>query len=178
VANPFRFGSGSGAEFGSAMHTLFEQLEWAESEPLDRVVARWRTARPYPESLARAVEEQFRTAMARSEFAAPLRRPLAASVTLWRERAFDILMDGRWVTGTFDRVVVCGDAWGTPTQVTVLDFKSDRVDGEAGVARAVAQYSAQVGLYRQALAQAFAVDSARVMAQLLFTVPGRCVTVS
>jgi ATP-dependent helicase/nuclease subunit A len=166
-----------GAEFGLALHALCAQLEWADAEPLDAVVCRWRGRTAAAPDLADAVEAHFRTALRQPEIAAALRRPRAADVTLWRERSFDVILDGDWVTGAFDRVAVTRNATGKADDIEVLDFKSDHVRSDADLARTAAGYRPQLELYRRALAQAFGIAGPRVRATLLFTGPGRRVPV-
>ncbi|OGV67409.1 MAG: hypothetical protein A3K19_23530 [Lentisphaerae bacterium RIFOXYB12_FULL_65_16] len=180
VENLFRqpgVGVERGAEFGQALHALFAQLEWVDTEPLDAVVSRWRAQTAVPDALAEAVAAHFRDAMGQSEIEQALRRPSAGEAALWRERSFDVILAGEWVTGTFDRVVATRDTAGKLAAIEVLDFKSNNVRNEAELEQAVAGYRAQVGLYRRALGQAFGVSPARVRASLLFTGPRRCVPV-
>ena len=62
-------------------------------------------------------------------------------VVLWREKAFECAINGKWVSGVFDRVVIENDA----KRVVVYDFKTGSA---AGAER-------QLGLYKRVLEQMF-----------------------
>jgi len=47
---------------------------------------------------------------------------------VWRERAFEIVLDKVWLTGVFDRVVIERNATGGAVRASVLIFKTDRMD--------------------------------------------------
>ncbi|MFA4943323.1 MAG: UvrD-helicase domain-containing protein [Lentisphaeria bacterium] len=164
-----------GKLFGSALHQLFQELEWPETEPAEAVIARWRARQPaIPPEIAAAGAAQFRQNLADPAIRAALARPAAPGVTLWRERSFDLILDGAWVTGTFDRAVIETDATGRPQHATLLDFKSDRVaDSATALAAAAATYAPQLRLYRGALAALLGLPPAAIHTALLFTAPGR-----
>ena len=87
------------------------------------------------------------------------------------------MLDGVWVTGVFDRVVVARDAGGRALSAEVFDFKTDRVAGEMGLAELVARYSAQLELYRQAAAVLTGLEVNAVQCTLVSTRAGRLVRV-
>jgi ATP-dependent helicase/nuclease subunit A len=88
--------------------------------------------------------------------AAFLASPAAAEVfsrpgddaTLWRERAFDVVLDGEWFSGVFDRVVVRHHPDGRPREATIFDFKTDQADANTIATR----HAAQMDIYRRAAA--------------------------
>jgi ATP-dependent exoDNAse (exonuclease V) beta subunit len=83
-----------------------------------------------------------------------------ATDSVWRERAFDVWLDGEWISGVFDRVVLrTGNA-------VLLDFKTDTC--EAAVLRE--RHGAQMHLYRRALAQLVRLPEERI-ATFLVHVP-------
>ncbi len=169
AAGFFAVVSGSGREFGTALHALFRELEWLEIEPLAAVLARWaETAAP---ELADAVAREFRAALAEPEIAALFRRQKSGHVELWREKAFDIILDQAWITGVFDRVTIARDAAGRAVRAQLLDFKSDRVADAAALERAVASYTPQIRWYRRVLARLLDVPETRIAATLVFTHP-------
>lgn len=73
---------------------------------------------------------------------------------LWREQPFDVLLDGRWISGVFDRVVFRGNA------AEILDFK-------AGGHRLAATYGEQMDLYRRSLAVLTGLPAAAIKATLV-----------
>ena len=43
---------------------------------------------------------------------------------VWRERSFDVMIQGSWVSGIFDRVVVERDETGGAVSAVIYDFKT------------------------------------------------------
>jgi hypothetical protein len=67
---------------------------------------------------------------------------------VWREKAFEGVLDGVWLTGIFDRVVVEYDEDNRAATVWVIDFKTDRIP-DAGPTALIARHSTQLDLYRR-----------------------------
>lgn len=119
-------------------------------------------------SEAAAIAEARACVLARA-LAAVWARP-SAHAEVWRERAFEIVLEGDWVTGVFDRVVVERDARGRALRATVYDFKTDRVeDSRAGVALAVERHAAQLNLYRRVVAAFTGLRPEAVSCELVLT---------
>jgi ATP-dependent helicase/nuclease subunit A len=100
-----------------------------------------------------------------------LEKPIARQVftqpeqhhELWRERAFDVLIEGQWISGVFDRVLVHHCVNGSPTSAIVYDFKTDYASSEA-----IAQcYAGQMEVYQKAAAQLLGLDEASVETQII-----------
>ena len=176
AASVFTSPDSSRREFGIALHALFRELEWPDTEPLGNVIRRWRSPGEFSAATAAAVEAEFRSAMETPEFLARLERPRTPQTELWRERSFDIILDSAWVTGVFDRVTVDRDAAGRPCRASLLDFKSDRVRNDEELRKAVRSYAPQIRLYRAALAKLLELQPAAISAHLLFTTPRRAVS--
>ncbi|MEZ5414111.1 MAG: UvrD-helicase domain-containing protein [Opitutaceae bacterium] len=145
---------GDAREFGRTVHALFAQVAW-----LDGTLADDRRA---------VLNEQGE---AGAEVLACLMAPALASIwaqvpgaELWRERAFEAVIDGVWITGIFDRVVVERDAAGKATRATVYDFKTDEA-----MTGAVERHAHQLELYRAAAAQLAGLPSSSVACFLVMT---------
>jgi ATP-dependent helicase/nuclease subunit A len=95
---------------------------------------------------------------AESAFAKP-----ADEAQAWRERPFDLIHEGSWISGVFDRVVVQRDS------VQLIDFKTDEVPNEEALAEKVAGYRPQIILYRQALVRLTGLKLEQIESALLFT---------
>jgi ATP-dependent helicase/nuclease subunit A len=125
-------------------------------------VSHWRAAAASPEAVADAI------ACVRSPRLAHVwRQPERGEV--WRERAFEIVLDEAWITGVFDRVVIERDARGRATSVAVFDFKTDRVTDDASVRVAMQRHGGQLNLYRRVAAAMTAVEPGVVAAEVVFT---------
>ncbi len=151
--------AGGAAEFGTAVHDLLAEVEWGGSAGLD---AAWATRKPPAAALA-----EVRACLRAAQLADLWRQVPGAEV--WRERAFEIVMDDAWVTGVFDRVVVQRGTGGRVDRVTVFDFKTDRVNDDAEVAEAVRRHAPQLNIYRRVAAALTRVAPETVGAELIFT---------
>ena len=98
----------------------------------------------------------------------------ADAVALWRERSYELLADGKWESGQFDRVVFRGE--GAARSATVYDFKTNakrRGEGDAEfVERMRAAYAGQMAAYRAAVASLAGIPPGRVKAVLLLASTG------
>jgi ATP-dependent helicase/nuclease subunit A len=93
----------------------------------------------------------------------------AGRAEVWRERAFEVVLDDTWVTGMFDRVVVERDAAGNVVRAVVIDFKTDRMADESESGRVVKRHAGQLNLYRRAAAVLTGVPPAQVTCKLVLT---------
>ena len=86
---------------------------------------------------------------------------------LWRERAFEILLDGEWMSGRFDRVVF------TNGRATIYDFKTNVLrrgeTREAFEARLKDTYTGQMRSYRRAVVALTGLRTNDILLKLLST---------
>jgi hypothetical protein len=151
---------GAGAvDFGNKVHELLAEVAWVGKGDVEKFAEAW-TMR------GRAGEEALACLRA-PELAAVWARRDGAEV--WRERAFEVVIDEAWVTGVFDRVVIERDQAGHAVRATVFDFKTDRVVGDAEVVAAVARHAGQLNLYRRVAAVLTGLDVAAVACELVLT---------
>ena len=107
---------------------------------------------------------------ARSDLERALVKP-AGAVALWRERPYELLVEGVWQSGQFDRVVFTerdGER-----RAILSDFKTNRRRAgetpEAFAARMRETYAGQLRTYRAALSALTAIPLERIALQLLLT---------
>jgi ATP-dependent helicase/nuclease subunit A len=160
--------------FGTAIHRLFQRVEWVETLDVAHSVAAWRACSTEPAPVLRDAEQQFRASLDQPDVRQALARPTMPCV-LWREKPFELTLDGGVVAGQFDRVVIEHDAGGRPVAATILDFKSNRVEGDDALQRTAANYRDQLALYATALRRILGPSVMRVTTALLFTRAGRVV---
>jgi ATP-dependent exoDNAse (exonuclease V) beta subunit len=86
--------------------------------------------------------------------------------TLWREKRFEVILDGEWVTGTFDRVII----W--PDRVLIVDFKTDAVADEAAARARAEGYRPQLALYRRVASCLTGLGLESIRCVLVFSRPG------
>jgi ATP-dependent exoDNAse (exonuclease V) beta subunit len=137
------FAETTAAARGREVHALLAQIAFVDFET------------PTAADIPPAIADVVRAPALRAVFAAP-----EPGARLWREKAFDIILDGAWVSGVFDRVVLgANDVW-------IWDFKTD-ADATPSVLRE--HHSPQLLLYRRALAMLTAVPPARIHAAIVHT---------
>ena len=131
--------------FGTAVHGLFEQVEW-----LNAVLPCW-VAEP------RSAEEKLVSAALQQEDIRTLftRQP---GQVVYNEQNIDAVEGDKWISGTLDRLVLTHDASGKVAEAHIIDFKTDIRCGESPVeqdAHLCRIHSAQMKLYRELIAAAF-----------------------
>lgn len=155
-------------EFGTAVHRLLAEIEWMEPDA-GRLIADWQTRQ-----LERGVVEQAAACVAAPAMADVWRKPPFGEV--WRERAFEVVIDKDWITGIFDRVMVERDSAGQVVRAVVVDFKTDSVGpGEYEVA--AARYAQQLDLYRRVVAVLTGAGIERISCWVIFTCAQKIVVV-
>ncbi len=86
----------------------------------------------------------------------------------WIERPFALRVDGgKLLQGRFDRAFVVRRN-SKPVRAVILDFKTDEVRDESGLAARIAEYSPQMHAYREAAAGILKLPLESVSARLLF----------
>ena len=174
AASLFKRETGDVLAFGTAIHRLFQMIEWLDGLDIDASVASWRASAMESATVLRDAERQFRDSLAQPEVRRALTRP-AGSCLLWREKPFELMVDGVALAGQFDRVVILCDARGNPTTASILDFKSNRIESDDALRQTADHYREQLGLYAAALRRILGPGLGAVAQSLLFTRAGRVV---
>ena len=167
----FAAAASGAAHFGTEVHALFETVEWWHKSG----AAAWLAARQQEGASAEALAEVLRTlnhAQLTTVF-----EPNKNYSEVWRERTFEVIIDGVWLTGVFDRVLVARDTQGRATSALVIDFKTDRFGPSDGDGVAVAKHADQLNLYRRVAAILTGLPEARVGCSLVLTAGPRLVMV-
>jgi ATP-dependent helicase/nuclease subunit A len=165
--------AGNALDYGALVHTLFESIEWLEDLGDD-----WEDALPKHWDEKVPIVDPGTRAKIHAEVLACLKQPDihqffsrdtqgGEKARVWREKAFDVVLDGEWVSGIFDRVIFAAD--GT---TAILDFKSNRLAGadEDRIQDAALAYAGQISDYRTAMTLlADHVPSTKINVFLLFT---------
>jgi ATP-dependent exoDNAse (exonuclease V) beta subunit len=168
----FAAGERGAADFGTAVHALFATIEWWREAVAEDWLAARRAEGADAGALAKVLE------CLRAPELAGVFAPPTGGGEVWRERAFEAVIDGVWVTGAIDRVVVERGADGRARRATVFDFKTDRVADEPGeLARAAQRHAGQIDLYRRVVARFTGLTEATVKAAVAFTAVRRRVAV-
>ena len=168
----FALGAQDNLDLGTAIHQLFEKVSWIGEVDAEALIMEWSEASSMRKDLKQKAVDLFRRAMAAPEIRRALTRP-SGNVTLWQEKRFEIVIDNRWVSGAFDRVIVVRDDTGKPMRATVLDFKSAGVPDDAAAIALAGQYRPQMQIYRSVLSGMLGLDAAKVTLSLVFVCSGK-----
>ena len=164
------------AAFGTAVHALFEQVEWlGQGEE--------------PEWLAgpRSVEEKLVSAALLQEDIRALYTRQPGQVA-YNEQSIDAISlhrgDEVWISGTLDRLVLTHDAAGRVAEAHIIDFKTDIRRGESADeqdAHLCETHRAQMRAYHELIMRAFDLPAEAVRITLISCprdgVPARAVPV-
>jgi hypothetical protein len=168
AARMFALERNRGAAFGSAVHALFAAVEWAGPEEQAGFAAAWPALGP--------AGEEALACLRAPDLAAVWARP-AGRAEVWRERVFEIVLEGVWYTGVFDRVIVTRDPAGRVDGAWVIDFKTDRArPGDEGEGMSE-QHAGQLELYRRVAGVLTGLATNRVKCALVMTASRRLVDV-
>ena len=160
----FSAGREPGRRLGNLVHELLAHVEWWDSTSnLADLESRWQSSgllrgemiEPTAVAMVRGV---LQSPAAQFAFAKP-----SPEAQAWRERPFDLIREGSWISGVFDRVVVLRDS------VRLIDFKTDEVANEESLSEKVAGYRPQIMQYRQALVRLTGLKLEQIESALLFT---------
>jgi ATP-dependent helicase/nuclease subunit A len=160
---------------GTAMHKLFEQIEWVEEFEADeeRLLRLVRQAAPRrDQTWSEEVVQVFLSAIARAEVRDVVGRGGRPRDRLHvrREHPFVRLVDGRVQSGFIDRLVIELDAEGRPAAAEIIDFKTDAITAPEAAAHAET-YRQQLTAYRAAAARFLNLQSSVVRMTVLFVQP-------
>ena len=141
----------AGQEFGTAVHKVFEQIEW------------WKPEQPLagPKEAVSLVQQCLEVPELRSLFT--LESPGDEAC---RELPIEFIEKDLWWSGVIDRVVLRHDPAGRLKKVELVDFKTDQV----GSLQALQELHArQLELYRRALARVPGFEKVPIDVYLLST---------
>ena len=136
-------------DHGQAVHKIFEKIEWFDEMTLSKLKL---LKEDYPDAFA-----EVEKCLGDDSFVEYLMKPRDL-LQLWRERVFDVVIDGKIISGTFDRVHLFSD------RAEIIDFKSDKIGGNS-----LKLHIPQLLSYRKSLAKLTGLDEAVINCKLFFT---------
>ena len=143
-------------EAGIAVHAAFQRVKW-----LEEAEAALSGPGLEPEAVA-----EVRACLAVPDLAALFAKP-DGPAAVWREQAFDLLLDGVHESRVFDRVTVWRDSASQPERAVLIDYKTGPVRGAA--TEAAQLHRQQLTTYRQALGRLLGLPVDKIRAVVLFT---------
>ena len=148
---------GSGRRVGSEVHALFEKIEWLKDGEVPR--------QPFT-AAGKIVEDALKVEAIHRVFEDD-------GAEVYREQAFELIHQGRWMSGVVDRLHVWRDGEDI-TRIEVLDFKTD---GAKSAEELVGQYAGQMMSYQAAIAAVFRVELGLVKCRIVSTHLGEVIEV-
>ncbi|MEI6377356.1 MAG: 3'-5' exonuclease, partial [bacterium] len=165
LAGSKAFAERSATALGTAVHELFESIEWLDATTPWKAPAK-------ASSNSEAVELMI-PCVATSSVQELLTKP-ETPTRLWREKRFDILVEGssdsagsthdqpspttHWISGCFDRVVIHEDAECKILSADLIDFKTDQCSRE----ELIEKHAPQLQSYRRALARLLGIEETTI----------------
>lgn len=138
------------AALGTEVHEVLAGIEWFD--------ANTRLSKNISQQAEKLVHGFFEKTIAKLAFARP-----DQAHQLWRERAFDVTLDGQWVSGVFDRVLVYLSEVGHPASAIIYDFKTDH----GSLTEIEERYAGQMEVYRKAVCELLRLSPDCVKSQIL-----------
>lgn len=148
----FDSGFGAAAERGTSLHEALSGIEWISP------------GASQPESISKEAidlekDSAFRKAVEKDD----------GVCGLWREKSFELLLDGEWFSGTFDRVVFYEN--NGEKSAVIYDYKTNAVRTGETVqefeSRMADEYKGQMAAYRNSLSALTAIPPSRISTVLL-----------
>lgn len=156
------------AERGTIIHREFARIKWAD----ELSTREWAEQRVEAGGDKAAIEEVVGCLQADALKRVFYRGGGDVRSEVWVERAFEIVLGNRWVSGVFDRVVVIKDDHERPKEAWVYDFKTRPVLSQKEAEVAARQYNKQLDLYRSVVAKLTGLGADKVHAEVIFTAIG------
>lgn len=151
-------GGGSGRRFGLEVHGLFEKIGWLMAGEVP--------GQPFS-AAGKTVEDALKIPAIHAVFE-------ERGGELFREQAFELIHQGKWMSGVIDRMHVYREG-DVVTKVEVIDLKTDGVKSGAEL---VKRYAGQMMSYQAAVAEIFDLGPELVECRLVSTHLGEVVEVS
>lgn len=166
----FSPGRDAGRHLGTRVHELMAEVAWWQpGQPLEPLLQHWQArgllvpGELISEQALALVRPLLESAVGQETLCQP-----GPDAVLWREKPFDFIDSGDWVSGVFDRVVLERDAAGRFVRGQILDFKTDETADDAALQEKAAGYAPQLALYRRAVARLTGLAETEIRTSLVF----------
>lgn len=183
LANAFSYSQSVGASFGTIIHAFFEQVQWLDDFVLDRQRLRQvALAAVSPEelrhiSIDKAIDafaamlelRSVRTAVGEGRYRRNHFGSVPDRVEIDNERVINLVMDGRLISGTIDRLVVMMKD-GRPYAAEIIDFKTDVYDDSMTllwVQDRIEHHRPQLEIYARVVSELFHIPEDRIGTHLV-----------
>ena len=170
----FTPGSMWAADYGTKVHELFELIDWMDDRKLKDADALLSAAIDRNDNLEKRAKDEVMKALCCPEVQAVFdSSEFGPDADLWLEKRFELIHEGVWISGTFDRVTLARDESGNPQQAWIHDFKTNRLTSDLEMVETCNHYAPQMKTYRLALGRMLGLDEGNISSHLIFTRTGK-----
>jgi len=141
---------GGGSDYGNLVHQCFESIEWWQGE------LEWNENK----EVRKLVLELMQSPSILPFF------DVKKGLKVYREQAVESIIDGIWVSGVIDRLIVDCDSNGKVLNAAIIDFKTDKVEDPGDL---VEYYAEQLERYRKVISQTYSLNEENVYAVIIST---------
>ncbi len=164
------FKAGSRArETGNAVHEILAMSDWIEQDRLEENLEKWLSGkgRKYSEECRQETASLYRKCFAQEEISKRFARP-EKPMEVWREKAFDIIINKTWISGKFDRVEIERDSSGKISSLVITEYKTDKTDmSEESLELIKEKYSRQIDSYRKVVSRMLNYPEKQIKVEIL-----------
>jgi ATP-dependent exoDNAse (exonuclease V) beta subunit len=132
------------------VHALLEQIVWLKPGELPVF--------PHAEE---GLQDLLRQMLVQPSLHRLFEKPAGWEVELLQEQPFEVVVEGKWISGQLDRLHLERDASGAVRAAHILDYKTDRAPDPE-------RHRAQMMDYRLATARLFQLKPEQIRCTLLF----------
>lgn len=160
-------------DLGSAVHSLFEQIEWLDNIKIDQIISDWKTQSHFPADITDLAIKMF-TSSINDPSIANLFKKSSENSEAWREKKINVLYDDKLITGTLDRVNIIKDQQNTIKEVILIDFKTNKIISK-NFNSLIETYKPQINLYHKALTKLLNIPPGLITKRLVFITENKIV---
>lgn len=158
------------SEYGTLVHELFEQVAWLDDLTPTELESLLNSKIEGADEIGIKAKLEVMANLNSASVAKIFRKAsYAKNPVAWLEKRFEFIDNGRWVSGTFDRVVVQRNTSQAVVAADVYDFKTNKVRTDEEVDEACSHYAPQLSIYRLALSKLLGISETEVRSHLVFT---------
>ncbi len=139
-----------GLVFGNLLHKCFESIQWWDGE------LHWNGDK----EIRNLVIECMKNPQVIPYFQG------REGLKVYREQPIESILDGVWVSGVIDRLVIEFDEQGRAKNAAIMDFKTDRIDDSNEL---VSRYAEQLDRYKKMICQAYSLSDEQVYTVIFST---------
>jgi len=166
----FSPGGSYAADYGTKVHELFELVDWLDDFGRGELERRFNDFIDRDDPMQREARAEVLRVLASDEVATVFRKEtFGPQGEIWKEKRFELVHQGDWISGTFDRVVISRGPSGEPVRACIYDFKTNRIMNDHHLLETCQQYAPQMATYRIAISRLLNLDESQVSSHLIFT---------